>query len=193
MYKKVLTACAGFVVLLLVSGMAFAGVPCAGTTTVVASGDNVCAPGAAVCPAGDLHTVNVVVTVRDCYGAPLSGQYVDVSPAGVVPAVFCFCDSVKTVGPTAIDGTVTASYTEFGGCGDLQFYATIGTVIAGPSPAITIGSPDGDGDCDVDLVDFGIFAGNYFSSNSCSDYNCDGIVDLIDFGIFAAHYFHTCP
>ena len=86
MYKKVLTACAGFAVLLLVSSMAFAGVPCAGTTTVVATGDDVCAPGAAVCPAGDLHTVNVVVTVRDCYGAPLSGQYVDVSPAGVAPA-----------------------------------------------------------------------------------------------------------
>jgi hypothetical protein len=179
--------------LLLVSGMAFAGVPCAGTTTVVASGDAVCAPGAAVCPAGDLHTVNVVVTVRDCYGTPLSGLYVDVSPAGVAPAVFCFCDSVKTVGPTDVTGTTTAAYDDFGGCGDLQFYATIGTVIAGPSAAITIGSPDGNGDCQVDLVDFGIFASNYFSTDSCSDYNCDGIVDLVDFGIFASHYFHTCP
>ena len=189
MYKKVLTACAGFVVLLLISSMAFAGVPCAGTTTVVASGDDVCAPGAVVCPAGDLQTVNVVVTVRDCYGTPLQGLYVDVSPG--TPG-FCFCDSVKTVGPTDVTGTTTASYVKFGGCGDLQFFATIGTVVAGPSPAITIGSPDGNGDCQVDLVDFGIFAGNYFSSDACSDYNCDGIVDLVDFGIFASHYFHSC-
>ena len=190
MYKKVLTACAGFVVLLLVSGMAFAGVPCAGTTTVVATGDDVCAPGAAVCPAGDLHTVNIVVTVRDCYGAPLSGQMVDVF--STTPG-FCFCVSPQTVGPTDVTGTTTAYYTEFGGCGGVQFYATIGTVTAGPSVAITIGSPDGDGDCDVDLVDFGIFANNYFSAATCSDYNCDGIVDLIDFGIFANHYFHACP
>jgi hypothetical protein len=192
MYKKVLTACAGFVVLLLVSGMAFAGVPCAGTTTVVASGTGVCAPGAAVCPGGDLQTVNVVVTVRDCYGAPLAGVYVDVSPAGVPPAVFCFCTPVKTVGPTDALGQTTASYTRFGGCGGLQFYATMGTVVAGPSPAITIGSPDGNGDCQVDLVDFGKFAVQYFTTNTCSDYNCDNLVDLVDFGIFAVHYFHDC-
>jgi hypothetical protein len=174
MYKKVLTACAGFVVLLLVSGMAFAGVPCAGTTTVSATGDS-----------GDLHTVLVTVTVRDCYGTPLAGQTVDFSPAGVAPAVFCFCDSVKTAGPTDVNGQTTASYADFGGCGDLQFYATIGTVVAGPSPAITIGSPDSDGDCDVDLVDFGKFASAYFGTDTCYDYNCDGTVDLIDFGIFA--------
>ena len=193
MYKKVLTACAGFVVLLLVSGMAFAGVPCAGTTTVAASGGGVCAPGAVVCPAGDADVVTVTVTVRDCYGTPLAGQYVDVSPAGVPPGVFCFCDSVKTVGPTSVAGVITAQYADFGGCGDLQFYATIGTVIAGPSAAITIGSPDGDGNCIVNLPDFGLFANNYFTAETCSDYNCDGLVDLPDFGYFANHYFHTCP
>jgi hypothetical protein len=106
---------------------------------------------------------------------------------------FCFCASPQTVGPTDVTGVTTASYDEFGGCGDIQFLATIGTVTAGPSVAITIGSPDGDGNCAVNLVDFGIFAGNYFTSASCSDYNCDGIVDLVDFGIFAAHYFHECP
>ena len=193
MYKKVLTACAGFVVLLLVSGMAFAGVPCAGTTTVTATGDDVCAPGAAVCPGGDLHNVIVTVTVRDCYGAPLSGLMVDVSPGPTGPPPdFCFCDSVKTVGPTDVTGTTSATYSRFGGCGSLQFYATIGTVVAGPSPAITIGSPDNNGDCQVDLIDFGNFAVQYFTANTCSDYNCDGIVDLIDFGIFAVHYFHSC-
>jgi hypothetical protein len=192
MSKKVLTACAGFVVLLGISGMAFAGVPCAGTTTVVATGTGICAPDAVVCPGGDLQSVDVTVTVMDCYGAPLAGLYVDVSPAGVAPAVFCFCDSVKTVGPTDALGQVTATFTRFGGCGSLTFFGTIGTVVAGPSPAITIGSPDGTGDCVVDLIDFGKFAVQYFTTNTCSDYNCDGVVDLIDFGIFAVHYFHDC-
>jgi hypothetical protein len=140
-----------------------------------------------------MHTVNVTVVVRDCYGTPLQGQMVDVSPAGVAPAVFCFCDSVKTVGPTDVTGTTVASYADFGGCGDLQFYATIGTVIAGPSPAITIGSPDNNGDCVVNLVDFGNFAGMFLGTSSCSDYNCDGVVNLVDFGIFAAHFLHVCP
>lgn len=191
MSKKVLIACAGFVVLLGISGMAFAGVPCAGTTTVVATGTGSCAPDAVVCPGGDLQAVDVLVTVRDCYGAPLAGLYVDVSPVGI-SGTFCFCDSVKTVGPTDVNGQTTATYTRFGGCGELSFQATIGTVVAGPSPAITIGSPDGSGDCIVDLVDFGKFANQYFTANTCSDYNCDGIVDLVDFGIFANHYFHDC-
>jgi hypothetical protein len=192
MYKKVLTACAGFVVLLLVSSMAFAGVPCAGTTTVSASGAGNCAPGAAVCPAGDLHTVNVLVTVRDCYGTVLPGQTVGVFSTD---PEFCFCVSPVTGGPTDVNGQVTIPVTEFGGCGDIQFFATIGTVTAGPSVAITIGSPDSDGDCDVDLTDFGRFASHYFgAATSCYDYNCDGAtIDLIDFGIFASHYFHVCP
>jgi hypothetical protein len=191
MYKKVLTACAGLVVLLLVSGMAFAGVPCASTTTVTATGNGVCAPGAAVCPGGDLDQVIVTVVVRDCYGAVVPGQTVDVSPAGVT-GQFCFCDTVKTVGPTDGTGTITATYTRFGGCGDLSFYATMGTVVAGPSPAITIGSTDNNGDCTVNLVDFGNFAGAFLTSESCHDYNCDGTVNLVDFGNFAGHFLHSC-
>jgi hypothetical protein len=118
---------------------------------------------------------------------------VDVSPVGVPPAVFCFCDSVKTVGPTDATGTTVASYNDFGGCGGLTFMATIGTVTAGPSPAITIASPDNNGDCVVNLVDFGNFAGDFLTTETCSDYNCDGIVNLVDFGIFASHFLHVCP
>jgi hypothetical protein len=190
MYKKVLAACAGFVVLLLISGMAFAGVPCAGTTTVTASGGGVCAPGAAVCPAGDLDIVTVTATVRDCYGAPLAGLYVDFSPSG---SGFCFCDSVQTAGPTDVSGTASATYQYFGGCGSLQFYGTVNAVVVGPSPAIAIASPDGDGNCVVNLSDFGAFAGAYLTTQACQDYNCDGTVNLSDFGLFAGHYLHACP
>jgi hypothetical protein len=193
MQKRMVVALAAASLLVLWVGTAVAaGVPCAGTTTVVATGSGACSPGAAVCPAGDLDNVTVTVVVRDCYGQVLPGLYVDVSPAGVPPAVFCFCDSVKTVGPTDATGTTTAAYADFGGCGDLQFYATIGAVVAGPSPAITIASPDTDGDCRVTLIDFGYFALSYLTGDPCCDYDCDGTVNLVDFGTFALHYLHLC-
>jgi hypothetical protein len=53
-------------------------------------------------------------------------------------------------------------------------------------------SPDLNGDCIVNLVDFGIFAVNYLTVFWCCDYNCDGIVNLVDFAIFATHFLHWC-
>jgi hypothetical protein len=199
MYEKVLIACAGLV--LLISGVALAGVPCAGTTTVVATGSSTCAPGAAICPNGDYDFVTVTVTVKDCYGTPLAGQTVTVNatPAGTP---FCYCadgepapddfEDSKIVGPTNASGVTTAVFRKFGGCGDMEFYATIGTVIAGPSASIAIASPDNTGDCQVNLVDFGNFALDFNGTNPCSDYNCDGAVNLVDFGNFALHFNHNC-
>ena len=196
MYKKVLTACAGLI--LLLSGVALAGIPCAGTTSIVATGNSSCAPGAAICPNGDYDQVDVTVTVRDCYGTPLAGENVIVST--IDP--FCYCpdgepapndfEDTKMVGPTDVLGQVVATFKKYGGCGNQQFYATIGAVNAGPSVAIYIASPDNNGDCIVDLIDFGNFALVFFGTDPCSDYNCDGIVDLIDFGNFALHFFHSC-
>jgi hypothetical protein len=199
MYKKVLIACAGIV--LLISGVALAGVPCAGTTTVSATGNSSCAPGATLCPNGDYDQVDVTVTVMDCYGTPLAGQTVTVNalPAG---SPFCYCadgetapndySDSKVVGPTNASGVIVATFKKVGGCGNVEYYATIGTVTAGPSPSIYIANPDNTGDCVVNLVDFGNFAGVYLTTNPCSDYNCDGSVNLIDFGNFSSHYFHSC-
>lgn len=202
MYEKVLIACAGLV--LLISGVALAGVPCAGTTTVVATGSGSCAPGAAICPNGDYDIVNVTVTVKDCYGTPLAGQMVTVNatPAGTP---FCYCpdgeaapndfEDSKIVGPTNASGVTSAVFSKFGGCGDMEFYATIGTVIAGPSVSIYIASPDNDGNCSVGLVDFGNFALAFPAAaphDPCMDYNCSGDVDLVDFGQFALHFNHNC-
>lgn len=191
MYEKVLIACAGLV--LLISGVALAGVPCAGTTTVVATGNSSCAPGAAICPNGDYDQVDVTVTVKDCYGTPLAGQMVTVNaaPAG---SPFCYCtgEASQLVGPTDASGVVAATFEKFGGCGDMEFYATIGTVTAGPSVSILIASPDNTGDCSVNLVDFGNFALDFNGTDPCSDYNCDGAVNLIDFGNFALHFNHNC-
>ncbi len=201
MYEKVLIACAGLV--LLISGIALAGDPCAGTTTVSAAGNGSCTPGAAMCPNGDYDQVNVTVTVKDCYGTPLAGQMVTVNanPAGVP---FCYCtdgepapndySDSKMVGPTNAAGVVVATFKKIGGCGDMDFYATIGTVTAGPSPSIYIANVDNTGDCACNLIDFGNFATAYnvTPADPCSDYNCDGAVNLVDFGNFATHYNHDC-
>jgi hypothetical protein len=96
------------------------------------------------------------------------------------------------VGPTDALGQVVATFDKVGGCGNMDFYATIGTVIAGPSSALYIASMDNTGDCQVNLIDFGNFALAYNGTNPCMDYNCDGLVNLIDFGTFALHYNHTC-
>jgi hypothetical protein len=124
---------------------------------------------------------------------------VNANPAGA-PFGYCldgeptpndYSDS-KMVGPTNASGVVVATFKKVCGCGDMDFYATIGTVIAGPSASIYIANPDNTGDCNVNLIDFGNFALVYFGTDPCSDYNCDGIVNLIDFGNFALHYFHNC-
>jgi hypothetical protein len=199
MYEKVLIACAGLV--LLISSVALAGVPCAGTTTVTAVGDGSCTPGAALCPNGDYDQIDVTVTVKDCYGTPLAGQTVTVNanPAG---APFCYCpdgeaapnelEDSKVVGPTNASGVIVATFEKIGGCGNMEFYATIGTVIAGPSASIYIASPDNTGDCVVNLIDFGNFALAFNGTDPCMDYNCDGAVNLIDFGQFALHFNHSC-
>jgi hypothetical protein len=115
---------------------------------------------------------------------------------------FCYCpdgepapndyEDTKMVGPTDAVGVITAQFKKYGGCGNQQFYATIGMVTAGPSVAIYIASPDNNGDCIVNLVDFGNFAFSYLTDDDCSDYDCSGQVNLVDFGHFASHYLHDC-
>jgi len=190
MYRITMIGCSSMLVIMAFLGLAFAGVPCVGTSTVTAAGDGACATDAAICPGGDMDTVWVSVTVRDCYGTPLSGLMVTVFPTAASATAFRFCigEDSKTVGPTDVTGTTVAYFPRFGGCGSLSFEAEVSGIILGPSSYIHIASPEYANDCQVSLVDFGWFALNYLTTNSCSDYNCDGLVNLIDFGIFAQHF-----
>lgn len=201
MRKRLMLTLAGIAAMVLLAGAAYAGVPCAGTSTVVATPD--CG---AYCPASDMDTVTVTVCVRDCYGTPLPGVWVVVDPI-IVPGVgdpgHCFCpgeapDSCLT----DIAGCCFVTFSDFGGCntksgdgGDcgLEFSAVSEGVELGPSNRITTASPDADANCIVNLQDFIFFAGVYLGDECCADYDCNGVVNLQDFIAFAGHYLHACP
>ena len=191
-----------FVILSLVfAGAAFAGIPNASTSTVVAVGEltPACNPDVAViCPASDYGQVKITVTVRNIYGDPLPGKTVTIYASVVSGGPFCFCPGEDPqVGVTGPTGEVVFYYTDFGGCGELEWYADCEGVILGPSNIIYIASPDNNGSCNVSLIDFGNFALEFGLTvppgSPCHDYNCDGVIDLIDFGNFAIHFMHMCP
>lgn len=200
MHRITVIGCSSILVLMAFPCLAFAGVPCAGTSTVTAAGDGECAPHATVCPGGDMDTVRVSITVRDCYGTPLPGLMVTVYPtaASTINLRFCIGEESKAVGPTDVTGYTQADFAGFGGCDYLSFEALVSGVILGPSPAIHIASPDYVQDwqapmCIVDLVDFSWFAKSFLTNDPCWDYNCDGQVNLLDFGRFAQHFLDNCP
>jgi hypothetical protein len=181
---------------LSLAAVASAGIPSASTSTVeaVGTGTPSCNPGeAVVCPAGDLGQVVVTVTVRNIYGDPLPGQLVNCY-AVPVSGTFCFCPGQDPQSSTTdVNGQAFFYYAFFGGCGTLQWGADSGGIVFNPSNIITIASPDINGDCVVNLADFGQFAVNFLTVNPCEDYDCSGLVDLSDFGTFAVHFLHACP
>ena len=48
------------------------------------------------------------------------------------------------------------------------------------------------GDCDVDLSDFVVFAGDFLTGGYCHDYNCDNDIALPDLVFFSQHFLHSC-
>ena len=181
----------------LLATHAYAGVPCAGTSDVV-----VTAGCGSYCPEGDMDTVMVTVTLRDCYGTPLAGRWVEIEPI-IEDSTHYFCPLESPVlRLTDTEGRCDATFNNFGGCdtrsgdgGDcgLEFSAECETTELGPSNRITTASPDADADGDVDLQDFIYFASVYGTDECCCDFDCDSDVDLQDFIKFAGHYGHKCP
>jgi hypothetical protein len=175
---------------------ASASVPSASTSTVECQvmGASLCVPNSAVvCPASDMDYIHVTVTVRNVYGDPLAGKTVDCY-AIEVSGTFCWCpgESLQT-DVTDVNGQAFFDFTDFGGCGYVQFGATSEGVVFNPCTAIFIASPDINGDCTVSLSDFTLFASSYLTTDPCCDYDCSGQVSLSDFTQFAAHYLHACP
>ncbi len=72
--------------------------------------------------------------------------------------------------------------------------------IGSPDCHTDLGAPP-NGDGDVDLLDFVVFAQLFDSTHHCGDYHddtpegdgeCDEDVDLLDFVVFAQHFDHRC-
>ncbi len=187
---------AAIIIVLSFAVSASASVPSASTSTVECEvrGPSSCVPNSAVvCPASDIDSIHVTVTVRNVYGDPLAGKTVDCY-AIEVSGDFCWCpgESLQT-DVTDANGQAFFDFTDFGGCGNVQFGATCEGVVFNPCTQIFVASPDIDGDCEVDLADFAMFAGLYLTTDPCADYDCNGSVGLSDFALFAAHYLHGCP
>ena len=84
--------------------------------------------------------VEVTVTVRNIYGDPLPGKTVTCYANVVSGGPFCFCPGEDPqVGVTDVNGEVVFIYHDFGGCGNLEWYADCEGVVLGPSGTIYIG------------------------------------------------------
>jgi len=190
MLKKLLIPI-GIVALLAFGSIALAGVPCTGTSTVVATeNSSPCPAGGAFCPKGDYNTITVTVTVNDCYGTALAGKSVAVKTAGAATLKFQAADSTKTL-TTNISGQVVATYAKIGGCGNMAFTAICQGVTLGPSNSLYCANVDNNGSGKCDGTDLSIFAGHYGRTDKpCSDFNCSGKVDGTDLSIFAGHFGH---
>jgi hypothetical protein len=157
---------------------------------VTPSGTSGCPPGhAALCPCGSMDWFQVQVWEMP----PSPGSIITVA-INRVPGL-CICPGQSPLsaveGPS---GNVSFTFNHLGGCLNVTFTASTTTPGVAPvtsTPVLMI-SPDLNGDCIVNLVDFGIFALNYLTTAVCCDYNCDGTVNLIDFAIFAQHFLHWC-
>ncbi len=183
--------------ILAAAGVASAGVPDPITSTVEREGQNapgVCDPDTAViCPASDIGQIEVIVTVRDAYGTPQPGKNVTCSVVPVEDVCGWCVGETPQNGVTDVYGQAFFYFTDGGGCCTVRFGAVCEGVPFVPSPTIKIISPDRNGDCQVNLNDFILFAISYLTQDPCFDFNCDGTVALPDFIIFASHYLHGCP
>lgn len=196
MLKKLLIPGLGIVALAVLSGIAFAGVPCSGTSTVVITENSVpCTNAANICPAGDRDTIKVEVIVLDCYGTALAGKTVTITPA-TAGFVFKAADSAKVLVTDAL-GKVSAGYKTFGGCGDLKFQAISDGVTLGPSATCYIANFDNATSAPtavVNALDLSQFGQNYGSTTwKQGDYDCNGVVNALDLSPFGQHYGHSMP
>lgn len=162
-----------------------------------------------ICPQGDGQTLaqgnnRINILVKNINGEPVPGVLAsDFWLVGCDDLALCSgsgsidADSAtNNQGMTTISGTMAA-----GGCDLNGVHVAIFGILAGCPPTclnVSVVSPDLDGDGDVDLVDFALFAPvfNTVAGNPnydpCCDYDCEGDVDLVDFSLFAQHWQHTC-
>jgi hypothetical protein len=149
-----------------------------------------------LCPQGDLHELLVTLTVRDEEDGPIEGMWTEgtlvmwlgINGNKLYP---CYGKLLFETERTDDSGQVIVDWTHMGGCGAVHVAAIEGVNLGVPGIGF-VTSPDINGDGVCNLIDFGMFAGMYGTSEHCGDFDFDGIVDLTDFGTFAGHYGHAC-
>lgn len=164
-----------------------------------------------LCPAGDATAgraapIRVCVTLRDSLGFPV--EDVDdffLSVSGSEGGSFRLCCEGQQQpvwspwamipnAPTDENGEAWFDVL-WGGGGDpsLELSAMLGEDGPIGEPLYTqVRCPDLDGDCDVDVADFSVFASLYGSADWRADFNCDGMVGIVDFSVFSSHFGHEC-
>ena len=166
------------------------------------------------CPAGDVPEgseppLRLRVTLRDSCGFPIVGEDdFRVFVAASEEDAFQLCcgqdestvyrpDVMLPVAPTDENGEALVDIW-WGGGSDEQLEMTTYLSDGHQLPTVLqaqVVSPDMNGDCIVNPVDFGYFAPWYGSSAPgrwVADFNCDGAVDPVDFGFFGDHFGHEC-
>jgi hypothetical protein len=172
------------------AGVATAGIPDPGLSTVVLGPD----AGMVTCPQGDAPAYEyITVTAKRSDATPI---------AGIPYNSFFFTVTGGDVTITHVDAqTNAAGEIRFDMVGDETIIALppdpellvecqIYTVVLTAGDDIPVNSFDIDGNGQVGLSDFGIFSSIYLTSDARGDFDWNGTVGLSDFGLFSAHYLH---
>ncbi len=186
--------------MLLVSGLALAGIPddTLSTASVATAGNTVL-----ITPAGTGQSLagvgsTVTVTVKDVNGDPIAGYpFQDIYLDDFVVGEIALCQggsvadaNTDAAGVTTISGAIAGGgFTQNG----MQVYLA-GTPLAGAALDINVVSCDINGDLIVDIGDIGDFAVDFNGAyNFRSDFVFDGVIDLSDIGELAIHNAEVCP
>jgi hypothetical protein len=151
---------------------------------------------------GGLDDLVVLVTLRDAFDNPIFDCLTTVTLApNAETLALCGCCPMQQTIASAIDGTLTATWSALGGRGSLDVMVTALCGSHEPIGVRTVEftSPDLDGSCEpassTGVIDLGLFAGGLPPSpyqQSSDFYECDGIVNVIDLGIWAGGLYLGC-
>ncbi len=144
-----------------------------------------------LCPRGDLPVLGRVLDVNGnaCAGTNISMVFRGPAASSLyVAASYPFPAANAVTRPTGeVVWWPRVSGCEMGG-GVSFVEAASGTALG---QALTINSPDLDGDGQVALSDLVLFTAAYNGAYSrCADFDVNGVVDLADLVVFSAHYGH---
>jgi hypothetical protein len=174
--------------------------PSLSTLNYIDGEDNVVA-----CPAGcEIYTNDLAfsLAIMDAQGRPIQGYPPDNVEFVVSGTNVFLCDgpTLHPDAPSDENGMMFISYDEIGGSDpEVLLHCSINGETLDDHLVFWLTSYDLDGDGDVDLGDFSIFAPAYPSSegdpnySEFCDYDSDGDIDLTDFSMFTTHWQHGCP